>query len=201
MSEQTSYYPWEQEGVRNLQQALNSQSSVTSQQSSLQPVSYATLWDPSQSGDIEGQETLDLSTTSTIPSYTSYSPPPSRLTILHPRNVVMSHPMSGQPMALAGTVHQDQLTGDSFDNRPVTSLREVQEERRTRTKSRDGEEDRLCRVCGEKAGKHSYYGGQVSHTNSLHMSLLPSSSFRCVLHVEHSSGVLSSPVTMQHTSV
>ena len=60
MSQRSSYFPWEQEGVFYLQQALNSQSSVISQQSSLQPVSYATLWDPSQAAELESQETLDV---------------------------------------------------------------------------------------------------------------------------------------------
>ena len=156
MSQRSSYFPWEQEGVFHLQQALNSQSSVISLQSSLQPVSYATLWDSSQLSDLESQDTLDLSSTSTIPSYTPYSAPPSRLTILHPRHVVMSHPMSGESI-------QEQLTREGLKDNPVTSYRDEQEERRTQLKSRDGEEDRLCKVCREKAGKHSYYGGQVHH--------------------------------------
>ena len=156
MSERSSYIPWEQQDVLHLQQALNSQSTVISQQSSLLPVSYATLWDSSQAVDLESQDTLDLSSTSTIPSYTPYSAPPSRLTILHPRNVVMSHPMSGES-------NQEQQTREGLEDNPVTSYRDEQEERRTRLKSRDGEEDRPCKVCREKAGKHSYYGGQVHH--------------------------------------
>jgi hypothetical protein len=156
MSQPSSYFPWEQEGVFHLQQALNSQSSVISQQSSLQPVSYATLWDPSEAADLESQETLDLSSTSTISSYIPLSPPTSRLTILHPRNAVLSHPMSG-------ISQQDQLTRGSLDDNPVTSYREDREESRRRLKGSDGEEDRPCKVCGEKAGKHSYYGGQVNH--------------------------------------
>ena len=151
MSERSSYFPWEQEGVFHLQQALNSQYSVCQQ-----PVSYATLWDPSQAADLESQETLDLSSTSTISSYIPISAPPSRLTILDQRNVVMSHPTSG--------INQhEQLTREGIDDIPVTSYRDEQEERRTRLKNRDGEENRPCRVCGEKAGKHSYYGGQVHH--------------------------------------
>ena len=147
----SSYFPWEQEGVLSLQQALNSQSSVTGHDTQqLPPISYAALWDPAEQ---EGQETLDLSSTSTIPSYLPYSPPPSRLTILHPRHVVMTHPMSG--------TGQDQIPGHDH---PVTSGRDEQEERRIRVKSGDGEEERPCKVCGEKAGKHSYYGGQVQHS-------------------------------------
>ena len=212
MSERTTFFPWEQEGVLHLQQALNSQSSVSliSHQPSVQPTSYAdtTLWETSQNPDIEDQQSLDLSTTSNIPSYTSYSPPSSRLTILHPRNVVMSHPLSGQPISLADTVQQDQPTGDSLHTQPSTSLREMEEEKRTRTKSKDGDEDRPCRVCGEKAGKHSYYGGQVCtlqnylvFSTNKEILFLNSSNSRCVLPVAHFSVVLCSPGTMQHTSV
>ena len=155
MSERSSYLPWEQEGVFHLQQALNSQSSVISQQ----PVSYASLWDPSQAADLESQETLDLSSTSTISSYIPISAPTSRLTILHPRNVVMAHPMSE-------TNQQGQLTREGLEDNSITSYRDEQEERRTTLKCKDGEGDRPCKVCGEKAGKHSYYGGQVK--NLLH---------------------------------
>jgi hypothetical protein len=193
MSERSSYIPWEQQDVLHLQQALNSQSTVIRQQSSLHPVSYATLWDSSQLSDLESQDTLDLSSTSTIPSYTPYSAPPSRLTILHPRNAVLSHPMSG-------ISQHDQLSREGLDDNSVTSYREEQEESRTILKSRDGEEDRPCRVCGEKAGKHSYYGGQVHHLIQHHISLF-SSLFRHVLHVGPFSGVLCSLGTMQHTSV
>jgi len=161
MSEQSTYFPWEQESVRNLQQALNSQPTVINQQTSLQPVSYATLWDPMKSPDLEGQETLDLSSTSNIPSYNAYSPPPSRLTILHPRHVVMTHPLSGQPIAPVEGLHHEHQAEESLHSHPMTSLQDIKEEKRTRTKSKDGDEDRPCKVCGEKAGKHSYYGGQV----------------------------------------
>ena len=152
MQERSPYFPWEQEGVPNLQQALNSQSSVTGQEAQfLPPISYAALWDP---GDHECQDTLKLSSTSTIPSYLPYSPPPSRLTILDPRNVVMTHPVSGK--------RQAQLPRQ--DN-PGTSCRDdyYDQEERTRLKNIDGEEERPCKVCGQKAGKHSYYGGQVYH--------------------------------------
>ena len=160
MSERSSYFPWEQEGVFQLQQALNSQTSDIRQQPSLQPVSYATLWDPSQAEHLESHETLDLSSTSTISSYIPISAPTSRMTILHPRNAVLSHPMSG-------VSQQDHLTREGQDDNPITSYREEQDERRRRLKSNDGEEYRPCKVCGEKAGKHSYYGGQVNLKSSL----------------------------------
>ena len=152
MQGRSSYFPWEQEGVLNLQQALNSQSSVTGHETQqLPPISYAALWDPA---DHEGQETLDLSSSSTIPSYLPYATPPSRLTILHPQNVVMTHPVSGK--------RQAQLPRQ--DN-PVNSCRDdhYEQEERIRLKNIEGEEERPCKVCGQKAGKHSYYGGQVHH--------------------------------------
>jgi len=133
MEDRTTFFPWEQEGVIHLQQALNSQTPV-------QPVSYPAIW---------GEETLDLSSTSTISSTYPHYSPPSRLTILNPRNIVLSHPMTG-----TGPHH-------GAEDSPVTSTREGQEDRRPRLKSRDSEQDRLCKVCGEKAGKHSYYGGQA----------------------------------------
>ena len=134
MEERTTFFPWEQEGVIHLQQALNSQIPV-------QPVPYPAMW---------GEETLDLSSTSTISSSYPHYSPPSRLTILNPRNIVLSHPMTG-----TGPHH-------GAEDSPVTSTREGQEDRRARLKTRDSEQERLCKVCGEKAGKHSYYGGQVN---------------------------------------
>jgi len=133
MEERTTFFPWEQEGVIHLQQALNSQIPV-------QPVPYPAMW---------GEETLDLSSTSTISSSYPHYSPPSRLTILNPRNIVLSHPMTG-----TGPHH-------GAEDSPVTSTREGQEDRRARLKTRDSEQERLCKVCGEKAGKHSYYGGQA----------------------------------------
>ena len=156
MSDLSSIFPWEQDGVLHLHQALNSQSPSISQPPSTQTVSYKTLLYPSQSGQLEGQETLDLSIASTLPSYSPYSPPPSRMTILPPRHAVMSHPMCSQP---AGNGQEGRQTGDSLDLIP--GYREEQEERRIRKQIKDLEEERPCRVCWEKAGKHSYYGGQV----------------------------------------
>jgi hypothetical protein len=150
MSDRSSIFPLEQEGVLHLQQALNSQSLSNSQLPSTQTISFATLWDPSQSDQHEGHETLDL------PSYNLYSPPLSRMTILPPRKSVISHPMSSQS---AGKGQEGRPAGDSLGH--IHEYREEREERRIRKQVHILEEERLCMVCGEKAGKHSYYGGQV----------------------------------------
>jgi len=144
MQERVPFFPWEQEGVAHLQQVLNSQPPVTDQDSTVIPViPYTSVWGL---GEEEGQESLDLSTTSTIPPYT----PHSSLTILHHRDDgVVSHHREGGVVA-----HH------SIEDTPVTSYRDTETERRYRL-HRDHEEDRLCKVCGEKAGKHSYYGGQA----------------------------------------
>ena len=154
IQERVSFFPWEQEGVVHLQQVLNSQPPVTDQDSTVVPViPYTSVWGL---GEEEGQESLDLSTTSTIPPYT----PHSSLTILHHReDGLVSHHRDG------GVVphHREggQVSRHITEDTPVTSYRDT--ERRYRLHSRDSvcEEDRLCKVCGEKAGKHSYYGGQV----------------------------------------
>ena len=156
MSDRSSIFQLEQEGVLHLQQALNSQSPSISQLPSTQTISFATLWDPSQSAEHEGHETLDLSSTSALPSYNLYSPPPSNMTILPPRNSVISNPMSSQS---AEKGQEGRLTGDSLEH--IHEYREEREERRIRKQVHSLEEERLCRVCWEKAGKHSYYGGQV----------------------------------------
>ena len=182
IQERVSFFPWEQEGVVHLQQVLNSQPPVTDQDSTVIPViPYTSVWGL---GEEEGQESLDLSTTSTIPPYT----PHSSLTILHHRDDgVVSHHREGGVVA-----HH------SIEDTPVTSYRDTETERRYRL-HRDHEEDRLCKVCGEKAGKHSYYGGQVG------LSLLPLISLfvipRPVLPAGHSSVGQYSLDTMQPTSV
>ena len=174
IQERVSFFPWEQEGVVHLQQVLNSQPGVADQDSTILPViPYTSVWGL---GKEEGQESLDLSTTSTIPSYT----PHSSLTILHHKDDgVVSH--------------------HSTEDRPVTSYRNTQTERLYRHHSRECEEDRLCKVCGEKAGKHSYYGGQVG------LSLLPLLSLivilRPVLPAGHSSAGQYSLATMPPTTV
>ena len=76
-------FPWEQEGVHNIQEALNSQPSV------MPNYQYNPVWETGKFlVEGEEEETLDLSSTSTILSYSSYSPPPiqnARLTILPQR--------------------------------------------------------------------------------------------------------------------
>ena len=73
-------FPWEQEGVHNIQEALNSQPSV------MPNYQYNPVWETGKFlTEVEEEETLDLSSPSTILSYSSYSPPPlqsARLTIL-----------------------------------------------------------------------------------------------------------------------
>jgi len=174
MQERVPFFPWEQEGVVQLQQVLNSQPPVTDQDSTVVPViPYTSVWGL---GEEEGQESLDLSTTSTIPPYT----PHSSLTILHHRDDgVVSHHREGGEVAHhrdgrvvshhreGGVVSHHREGGvvahHSIEDTPVTSYRDTDTERRYRLHSRDSvcEGDRLCKVCGEKAGKHSYYGGQA----------------------------------------
>merc|ERR1719403_555728 len=142
---------WEtQDGVRSLQAALNSQPPV--------PMPLAS-WDTNTNSipKLEGLDTIDLSTAPLIRS----SPPVARPTILPQRSLVVTHPYS-TPM---GEVHQSHnppqyvnLDGELLSQSPHSG-------KRVRVKSREksGEtgEVRPCRVCGERAGKHSYYGGQV----------------------------------------
>merc|ERR1719192_696921 len=142
---------WEtQDGVRSLQAALNSQPPV--------PMPLAS-WDTNTNSipKLEGLDTIDLSTAPLMRS----SPPVARPTILPQRSLVVTHPYS-TPM---GEVHQSHnppqyvnLDGELLSQSPHSG-------KRVRVKSREksGEtgEGRPCRVCGERAGKHSYYGGQV----------------------------------------
>merc|ERR1711963_1324164 len=125
LTETSPFFPWEQDGVRSLQAALNSQALDT------QLHGYEDIWEPAQPDELENQGSLDLSSTSSIRSYAPGVP--SRVTILNPRNIVLAHP----------------VTGMVADN-PVTSERKI-----------EAHMDRLCKVCREKAGKHSYYGGQA----------------------------------------
>merc|ERR1719462_923368 len=143
---------WEtQDGVRSLQAALNSQPPV--------PMPLAS-WDTNTNSipKLEGLDTIDLSTAPLMRS----SPPVARPTILPQRSLVVTHPYS-TPMG--ETVHQSHnvpqyvnLDGELLSQSPHSG-------KRVRVKSREksGEtgEVRPCRVCGERAGKHSYYGGQV----------------------------------------
>ena len=70
---------------------------------------------------------------------------------------------------------------------------------------------RVCHVCGEKAGKHSYYGGQVINAiimiiMSIGITIIMISGvhiimIRCVPPAAHFSGAQFSPAIMQLTSV
>merc|ERR1719474_2561662 len=142
---------WEtQDGVRSLQAALNSQPPV--------PMPLVS-WDTNTNSipKLEGLDTIVLSTAPLMRS----SPPVARPTILPQRSLVVTHPYS-TPM---GEVHQSHnppqyvnLDGELLSQSPHSG-------KRVRVKSREksGEtgEVRPCKVCGEKAGKHSYYGGEV----------------------------------------
>jgi len=142
---------WEtQDGVRSLQAALNSQPPV--------PMPL-TSWDTNTNNipKLEGLDTIDLSTAPLMRS----SPPMARPTILPQRSLVVTHPYS-TPMGEVHNPHNPpqyvNLDGELLSQGPHTG-------KRIRVKSREksGEtgEVRPCRVCGERAGKHSYYGGQV----------------------------------------
>merc|ERR1712209_324310 len=143
---------WEtQDGVRSLQAALNSQPPV--------PMPLAS-WDTNTNSipKLEGLDTIDLSTAPLMRS----SPPVARPTILPQRSLVVTHPYStpmGETVPQSHNVPQYvNLDGELLSQRPHSG-------KRVRVKSREksGEtgEVRPCRVCGERAGKHSYYGGQV----------------------------------------
>merc|ERR1719210_1387325 len=143
---------WEtQDGVRSLQAALNSQPPV--------PMPLAS-WDTNTNSipKLEGLDTIDLSTAPLMRS----SPPVARPTILPQRSLVVTHPYStpmGETVPQSHNVPQYvNLDGELLSQSPHSG-------KRVRVKSREksGEtgEVRPCRVCGERAGKHSYYGGQV----------------------------------------
>ena len=135
-------FPWEQEGVHTIQEALNSQPSV------MPNYQYNPVWETGKFlTEVEEEETLDLSSTSTILSYSSYSPPPlqsARLTIL-PQRQPSLEPVVGGVMATTSSLEE----------------REKRVRARPRPDPLARETERPCRVCGERAGKHSYYGGQV----------------------------------------
>ena len=70
---------------------------------------------------------------------------------------------------------------------------------------------RVCHVCGEKAGKHSYYGGQVINAIIMTIKIIGITiimnigvyiiTIRCVPPAAHFSGAQFSPAIMQLTSV
>ena len=168
-------FPWEQETVLSVQETLNAQPSVMS--SNYYPSSWSCGGKYLMMEGGEEEDTLDLSTTSTILSY-SYSPPPhqqlsSRLTILPQRHQMMEpllldhhqHHHQGQLQLHHPQPQQPQQVQHHPPALASTSIKH-EKERRVRARPRSAQEasvlvDRPCKVCGEKAGKHSYYGGQV----------------------------------------
>lgn len=170
--DQPYIFPWEQEQVHNVQDTLNSQPSIIS--GGYYPPSWSCGGKFLVDG-VEDEDTLDLSTTSTILSY-SYSPPQgpppqlnSRLTILPPRPQLMETQLIPEPIHHNHHLQQQHPQLLSQPPQPPalasTSIKH-EKERRVRARPRSAQEasvmvDRPCKVCGEKAGKHSYYGGQV----------------------------------------
>ena len=160
-------FPWEHENVLTVQEALSS--------SLLEPVSCS----------VYGYEesSLDLSTTSPILTSYSFSPTsrdplgghltPSqgRLVTLPPRNTLLD-PLAGgqhhlQSQHLPPQHHMMQQQPQQQQQMPSLASTSIkhEKERRVRARPRSLIEvkdiERPCRVCGERAGKHSYYGGQV----------------------------------------
>ena len=178
--DQPYIFPWEHENVQNVQDTLNSQPSI---------YQYPPPWSETETGKfLEDEETLDLSSTSTILSY-SYSPtrqlqPPvmaatnTRLTILPPRNQMLDPATHPQPHQLSPPVHhqQHQQQQQQQVHQPALASTSIKhdKERRVRARPRSVHEqqeiERPCKVCGEKAGKHSYYGGQVGWSYAICMS-------------------------------
>lgn len=152
MSGQQQDLAWEQQdGVRSLQAALNSQPAV----------SMAPLWDTHASiPKLEGLDTLDLS--SATPTALRSSPSVSRPTILHQRNLIVTHPYSPPTSQVLDQqqVHYVNLEGELLHG-DTMNIEGKKPRPKSREKMREVGEARPCKVCGEKAGKHSYYGGQV----------------------------------------
>ena len=169
--DQPYIFPWEHETVQNVQDTLNSQPSI---------YQYPPPWSETEGKFMEDEETLDLSTTSTILSY-SYSPtrplqPPTavtntRLTILPPRTQMLDpathHPSHQVSPQMQPHQHHQQHPQQQQVQQPALASTSIKhdKERRVRARPRSVHEqreiERPCKVCGEKAGKHSYYGGQV----------------------------------------
>ena len=171
-------FPWEHENVLTVQEALSSLSSPgLSNPSLLEPVSCSVY------GYEEGS--LDLSTTSPILTSYSFSPTSrdlagghltssqGRLVTLPPRNTLLD-PLAGghhhlQSQHLPPQHHMLQQQPQQQQQHQMPSLASTsikhEKERRVRARPRSLTEvkdiERPCRVCGERAGKHSYYGGQV----------------------------------------
>ena len=169
-------FPWEHENVLTVQEALSSMTSpVLTNPSLLEPVSCSVY------GYEEGS--LDLSTTSPILTSYSFSPTSrdlvgghltsaqGRLVTLPPRNTILD-PLAGGHLHLESQhlppqhhMLQQQQQQQQMPSLASTSIKH-EKERRVRARPRSVTEakdiERPCRVCGERAGKHSYYGGQVS---------------------------------------
>ena len=158
-------FPWEHESVASVQEALHCGAQYAGP-------SYA--WH--EAALLEAEESRDLSSTSSTassapgwpdtallpaPAAYSFSPPPApppagRLVTLPPRPQLLEHHQLGGEQLQLGHHHLQ----------PSTSLVKQEKERRVRARPRSAHEqkesvERPCRVCGERAGKHSYYGGQV----------------------------------------
>jgi len=182
-------FPWSDQdtsGVQAVQETLNSQPTVLTPSYQIYQPTHTWLEDTKFL--IDGQddeESLDLSSTSISTSPIgfksspilsfSYSPPReprhinSRLTILPPRsnsfiNNFPAHPHLQQQQQQLQQQISSQSGGLPQQSLPSTSMKH-DKERRVRARPRSNQElrevIRPCRVCGEKAGKHSYYGGQV----------------------------------------
>ena len=184
--DQAYIFPWDHDNV-TVQDTLNSQPSLLANNFNFPSVS----WMEESKFLTEEEETLDLSSTSSILSYSYSSPtsPPTqhmppqntRLTILPPRQTVLTtvsqhhqlqqqQQLQLQQLQLPEQLHGDQMSPQMQLHQPSvpsTSVKHGVKERRVRARPRSVQEhravERPCRVCGEKAGKHSYYGGQVRH--------------------------------------
>ena len=191
-SDQAYIFPWDQDNV-TVQDTLNSQPSILANNFNFHP-----SWMEEGKFLTEEEETLDLSSTSSILSYSYSSPTPppptqhlpphnTRLTILPPRQTVLTtvsqqHQLQQQQQHQQQLqLHSEQLHSDQISPQiqlqqpslPSTSVKHGVKERRVRARPRSVQEhravERPCRVCGEKAGKHSYYGGQVGLVTHLYI--------------------------------
>jgi len=131
------------EGVKSLQAALNSQPSVN-----------AVHWEQ-PSFSIQ-DNLMQFQVLDTLPQ--------PRPTILSSRPMVERREHGEYVNPSEKYLIRDHM----MHNQAYTFIEDIQagdKEKRVRVKSKDAwnEESgpRLCKVCGEKAGKHSYYGGQV----------------------------------------
>ncbi len=171
-------FPWEHENVLTVQEALSSISSPgLTNPNLLEPVSCS----------VYGYEesSLDLSTTSPILTSYSFSPTSrdlvgghltssqGRLVTLPPRNSLLD-PLAGhhhlESQHLPPQHHMQHQHQQQMPSLASTSIKH-EKERRVRARPRSLTEakdiERPCKVCGERAGKHSYYGGQVRGESSV----------------------------------